>query len=281
MRALKGQPVDVSAELSELKHDEKQNRQLPRLPAKTTILKRPINHASIASPFAGPKVQKVVYVSRKTPIMSAVKRVKKFLREIEKRAMQSQGIEGALGKGSSRGLHGSEQALHQKLEDASERLRRDAEEVLVKASGRAMEQALRIGEWFRNKEKDMMTKVEVRTGSVSVIDDIVDRDEDVQLGESINEHEKKNAIDATAVLEGGDTTMELFEALKGDTSEAEHEPEISTEQDAEESTKRSEGNEKLAKRKRKRKRKEYDVDDMPEARLRWVKTVEIAITLRA
>jgi len=278
---------DVSADLASLNHESKQNKTLPKLPPNTTITRRPINHAPVAHPAAGPKVQKVVYVSRKTPVISAVKRVKKFLSEIEKRALQSAGVDGVVERRGARG--GGDEALQRKLGEVSERLARDAEEVLVKASGRAMEQALRVGEWFRSREDEVLTKVEVRCGSVSVVDDIVEREgngddpsEDMEADE-----DKENEGEAT-VLDGGDTTMELLKNLeKGGNGEATradqslHNARSIKDQGKQVNDKIAEDDGRQPKMKRKRKRKEYDGEDLPEARIRWVKTVEVAISLRA
>ncbi|KAK5074380.1 hypothetical protein LTS08_005333 [Lithohypha guttulata] len=287
MRRLEPGQTDVSGELRNLKHEEKQNKQLPKLPANTTINRRPINHASIASPFAGSKVQKVVYISRKTPVMSAVKRVKKFLREIEKRAMQSQGVDNVLGNGG-RASRGEDRELHRRLDDVSEKLRRDAEEVLVKASGRAMEQALRIAEWFRNREEEISTKVDVRTGSVSVVDDIVEKDEnedtEAEAADNTDDEESPEVAAAMTVLDGGDTTMELLRNLENNvTGSAQDQNKNLARTDDQPSNNpgQSSTSEKPKSRRRKRKRAQYGPDDVPEARLRWVKTVEVAISLRA
>lgn len=287
MRPPKRKAPDVSKELANLQHNTKQNKQLPKLPLNTTIARRPMNHAPIASPFAGSNVQKVVYISRKTPVMSAVKRVKKFLREIEKRAMQSQGVSNVLGRADGRSAREQEQHLHRKLDDVSEKLRRDAEEVLVKASGRAMEQALRVAEWFRSREDEISTKVEIRTSSTSVVDDLVERDEDELGHESENEgddHADEEGESEGMVGDEGETTMELMrrlderpEALFG---EREARPAVQVRsKDAERADTVAQTTTK--RRRRKRKRATYDEDDVPEARLRWVKTVEVAISLQA
>jgi len=280
-------PADVSADLLSLNHEAKQNKKLPKLPPNTTITRRPINHAPVAHPAAGSKVQKVVYVSRKTPVISAVKRVKKFLNEIEKRALQSAGVHGVLERRGTR--DGNDEALQRKLGEVSERLARDAEEVLVKASGRAMEQALRVGEWFRSREGEVLTNVEVRCGSVSVVDDIIERGrseddplEDVEVGEN-----EENGGEAT-VLEGGDTTMELLKNLeKSKNGDAMHAADTLHDSGGIKGQEKQ-ANDKIVthddgqqKKKRKRKRKEYDPEDLPEARIRWVKTVEVAISLQA
>jgi len=279
--------VDVSAELSSLNHNASQNKSLPKLPANTTIMRRPMIHAPIVHPSAGSKVQKVVYVSRRTPVMSAIKRVKKFLREIEKRAMQAGGIDGVLDRWDARA--GNDVVLQRKLGEVSERLGRDAEEVLVKASGRAMEQALRVGEWFRNREDEVLTRVEVRCGSVSVVDDIVEKGQDDEVDDGRGSEDKENEDESEpTLLEGGDTTLELLRNLegKGTARQTETMKPLDDLNGGEESGQDLNGKKATndggqLKKKRKRKRKEYDPDDMPEARLRWVKTVEVAISLRA
>lgn len=296
MKRARAAPVVVSAELASLNHTAKQNRQLPKLPANTIITRRPINHATVAAPSAGADVAKVVYISRKTPVMSAVKRVKKFLREIEKRALQSAGVNGILDKPISRRDVGGDEALQRKLGEVSERIARDAEEVLVKASGRAMEQALRIGEWFRKREEEVLTTVEVRTGSVSVVDDLVKTNGDGHGGEgedesvSVGEDEDKENEGGATVLEGGDTTLELLRNLgrdeqRGGSNTAGQYAKsdgsnLGTQQGNDEEV-MDDARQSLKKKKRKRKRREYDPDDLPEARIRWVKTVEVAISLRA
>lgn len=266
---------DVSAELAKLKH-EKKNKNVYRLPPNATIQRRPIIHAPIASPFAGSQVQKVVYVSSKTPFMSAVKRVKRLLHEIEKRATQDVKL---IGRGEKAGM--------QKLAEAREQLTKDGEEVLVKASGRAMERALRIGEWFRTKETEMDCEVEVRTGSVSVVDDVLELEEEEKSDDgSVVEQQQEETV-----LEGGDTTLELLGDVATTTNERvsgiEQQDKGTTEQEAssdqnKENTEPSTASAPSKKRKRKRKKRPmYDTDDLPEQRMRWIKTVEVAISFKS
>lgn len=255
------QPFNVSEELAKLQH-EKKNGQMRRLPPNARVQKRPIIHAPIASPYAGAAVQKVVYVSSKTPFMSAVKRVKKLLLHVEKRATQSVDM---IKRGDKEGL--------KRLADASDKLGKDREEVLVKASGKAMAKAISVGEWFSNKEKDVPCNVEVRSSNVSVVDDIVEVDREESDGEI-------EAEESTTSLQAGETTMELF----GDTSKASDDP-IPAQQQAQSTntdTKPSaEMNSSKRRRRRRKRKRQYDEDDLPEQRLRWVKTVEVAISLKA
>lgn len=92
-RAVANDSKPSSTLLDNIKFDRK-NKPQSRLPRNHTIQRRPILHPPIAAPFAGPDVQKVVYVSRKTPIMSAVKKVKKLLEQVEKRNLQREGVLG-------------------------------------------------------------------------------------------------------------------------------------------------------------------------------------------
>ncbi|KIX05004.1 uncharacterized protein Z518_05876 [Rhinocladiella mackenziei CBS 650.93] len=256
-------PFNASAELAALKH-EKKNQNLYRLPPTATIRRRPLNHTPVANLRSGAKVPKVVYVSRRTPLISAIKRVKKFLLQVEKRALLDAGVR-----------MGSKDRT-KKIIQANEQLAKSPEEVLVKASGRAMEQALRVGEWFRNKEKAVLCKVEVRAGSVSVVDDIVEVEEDNERKESGSPEESK--------MQRGETTL----AMLGDniTGSAEqdqtpiHEEYGAGQGKTSLDTDMGDASRKKTRRKKKRKRPVYEEDDLPEARLRWVKTVEVAISLR-
>lgn len=256
-------PLDISKELAALRH-EKKNQHMKSLPPSLTVQRRPLHHAPIASPYAGAHVEKVVYVSCRTPIMSAVKRVRKLLSHVEKRALQGTDTKG----------HDIDQVSAQ-VAAITDRLSKNSEEILVKASGRAMSQALKIGEWFRCKEKEMLCNVKIRTGNVQAIDDIVSIED---------QHEETNDMceieeDKTA-LEGGETTMELL----GDMSKSEifDSKKSKTSDEAKKSSedKTIQENSRRKRKRSRRKRAQYDKDDVPEARLRWIKTVEIAISLR-
>lgn len=256
-------PFNVSEELAKLRH-EKQNGKMQRLPPNASVQRRPMVHPAVASPFAGTNVQKVVYVSSKTPFMSAVKRVKKLLGHVEKRATQNVNM---IERGHGDGMR--------KLVEASDKISKDKEEVVVKASGRAITKALNVGEWFSNREKEIMCKVEVRSGSVSVIDDVVEKEPEFDQ-EGVDDADV--AEEHTTELEAGDTKLELF----GDKTVLQPEvqavvvPSPTTDQEVAAST---QSEVKKKRPRRKRKRPVCDPDDLPEQRLRWVKTVEVAISL--
>lgn len=278
-------PFDVVAELRALKH-EKQNQDLRRLPPNATIQRRPLNHAPISDlRTSGVRTPKVVYVSHRTPMVAAVKRVKKFLVDIEKRALQNAGA-----TVTKKGASGPRQAIDQ----AHQTLAQSKEEVLVKASGRAMAQALRVGEWFRTKEKDMLCHVEVRTGSVSTVDDIVE----VEVDDSMDKENVDDDEDATeeanhaqdpSILQCGDTTLDLMGGVDvAAMSSSEQAQSTGMSNAGAENGQSGETNDmevpfvKQSRRKRKKqKRQLYEAGELPEARLRWIKTVEVAISLAA
>lgn len=256
-------PFDVSAELAKLRN-EKMNRQMLRLPPNATVSKRPIIHPEVASPYAGASVHKAVYISSKSPFMSTVKRVKKLLLRIEKRATQNVKL---VERGSKEEMR--------RLADASDKIAKDREEVVVKASGKAIPKALNVADWFSNKEKDVSCKVEVRSGNVSVVDDIV------ELTETANEEsgDDERSDEHSTSLEADDTTMELFGHQSNSGTGTRIETQRNSEKENEEaSTELHLGKKK--RRRRKRQRPAYDADDLPEQRLRWVKTVEVAISLK-
>jgi ribonuclease P/MRP protein subunit POP7 len=263
-------PFNVAEELAKLRH-EKQNGQMQRLPPNATVQRRPIIHPAVASPLAGASVQKVVYVSSKTPFMSAVKRVKKFLGHVEKRATQSVNL---VERGHGDGMR--------KLVEAGDKIAKDKEEVLVKASGKAITKALNVGEWFSNKEKDILCHVEVRSGSTSVVDDVVEvKFEFEDDGDDAEKDEEEPVEQSSTELEAGETTMELFgDKPKSQPNEASPTPSEPKSDKHPTASTQTEGMKKKRPRK-KRKRQVCDPDDLPEQRLRWIKTVEVAISLKS
>ncbi|KAI1629647.1 Rpp20 subunit of nuclear RNase MRP and P-domain-containing protein [Exophiala viscosa] len=251
---------NISAELAALKH-EKKNNALHRLPSNYTVQRRPLNHAPVANIHAGAHVPKVVYVSKRTPMMSAVKRVKKMLGLVEKRAMQQAGVRTG-GRDRNR-----------RIVQANEQIVKNKEEVLVKASGRAMEQALRVGEWFKNKETEFLCNVEVRPGSVSVVDDIVEV-------ENEDEEEKEEDTTTTTGIEYGDTTLEMVGGVTTSTAEGVQASDETGQKEQAEVDADADDAPGARRKRKKRKRPVYNEEDVPEARLRWIKTVEVAISLQ-
>ena len=165
-----------------------------------------------------------------------------------------------------------------KLAEVNEKLAKGGEKVYVKASGRAMEQALRVGEWFRRHEGEVGCEVEVTTGSVQAIDDLVEADGDGVEGEGEEDKENDGIDDTFATM---DETSELVDTSML-TNNSDVVPAKMTGADELEAAKER-GEEEAVKKKRRRqrrKRKQYDADEVPEARIRWIKTIEIAVSLK-
>ena len=249
---------------------ERRNKPQPRLPPNHKIQKRPISHPPIAAPYAGPDVQKVVYVSRTTPIMAAVKRVKRLLEQAEKRSLQREGILGTAKRA------GSNISAKQHKHLAKQ------EEVLVKGSGRAIDQAVKVGEWFKRhaEDRDGGWVVNVRPTSVKVIDDIV---EDPSA-------EANGSIQNGGSLEDDSIVQEELQPAKEKGGKAQdHRGREKRQSEAgsdsvEEQEQAPEGARTLQQPKghkaKKRKRPMYDQDDIPEARTRFIHAIEIAISLQ-
>ncbi|RAK92440.1 hypothetical protein BO79DRAFT_235693 [Aspergillus costaricaensis CBS 115574] len=212
---------------------EKKNQKMPKLPKHVKIQKRPIPHPSTPSPYSGSSSPKTIYVSSSSPTMGVVKRVQKYLRAAENRATAK------LLSGNNKGKKGDRKNQIAQLAQSNEALKK--EEVFVKATGRAMERALKVGKWFEARGEEYT--VSVKTGSVLVVDDVVE-----------DEEERKKAVEES-------------ERLKKEVEEA----------------KLKDGNGDLSKsalRKRKRAVARLEgEEELPETRTRWVNMVEVAVSL--
>ncbi|RVX71742.1 hypothetical protein B0A52_03926 [Exophiala mesophila] len=270
------------------------NSSLPRLPPTHTISRRPILHPAIADPHAGPSVAKCVYVSRRTPLMGAVKRVKKLLAQIEKRASdRARGERGSTAPSRGRG-RGRGSGQPPSVRQVNAVLARDGEQVLVKASGRAMDQALKVAEWFREREKDVFCNVDVRYGNVAVVDDIVEVEGESEGEEDVGKEGEGESSEMLG-MDPGETTLELMgdttvtsvieETVFTDHNNNDDDDENENENKDQDPTKppQQQDSSKPIKNTRKRKRRKrpvYDADDIPEARMRWIKTIEVAVSLK-
>ncbi|EYE98142.1 ribonuclease P subunit p20 family protein [Aspergillus ruber CBS 135680] len=222
---------------------EKKNQDMVKLPKYARIQKRPIPHPPIASPYAGPSTPKTVYISSSTPFMSAVKRVQKLLHQTEKRAMASVHLS------LSNKTKTDRQKLAQ-MAEGHEKMRKEAgqEEIFIKATGRAMEKAMRVGKWFGEREREYVTRV--KTGSVIVVDDVVE-----------DEEGRKKVVE------------------EGEKIEKEGEEKKKKKKEEEESGDTESAGSKSAAKKRKR-AAAAETEELPESRTRWVNVVEIAVTYK-
>lgn len=157
---------------------------LPRLSKNQKIQKRPLLHPAIASPHRSSTTQKAIYISSSSSFIATIKRVRKLLSHIESRSSSSidfkqhsdavlKQIEADVEKGKSRGRE---------------------EEVVLKATGKAIEKCLRLAVWWLGQAD---VRVVVRTGSVGAVDDVVNKD-DGEVGE-----EEGSRVRRTSCLEVG------------------------------------------------------------------------------
>lgn len=144
----------------------------------------------------------------------------------------------------------SERQKLEQLKESTAALQK--EEVFIKATGRAIDKAMNVGKWFDAKE-DYTTRV--KTGSVLVVDDVV---EDEGMKEKLNKKEKSEQ-NTTANHSVDDKASNL--------------PDGSERKD----------NDAAAPQQSRGKKKRPIVDDdteLPDSRTRWVKRVEIAVSLK-
>ncbi|KAI5818919.1 Rpp20 subunit of nuclear RNase MRP and P-domain-containing protein [Pyronema omphalodes] len=114
------------------------------LPADKTLQKRPLAHDPIPTPIS--TAPKVVYISAKTPFISAVKRVESYLDAAEK---------------STRSKKQKITSVEKENQNAG---------VTLKATGKAVDRCLQIACFFMGKGYE----VRLKTGSLEVVDDVVE-----------------------------------------------------------------------------------------------------------
>lgn len=163
--------------------------------ADVKIEKRALLHGAIASPYAGKTHPKVVYVSSKTPFMSAFKHVKQLLKHVEKRDTQSELLQ-AKKNGRRGGFAGSKAARD-----------RETEPVFIKATGRAIEKALQLA-LFLQQQQDL--EVKIRTSTSGAIDDLVYSPKIDADGADADEFAMDVSVDAEmgVTLPGGHNELE-------------------------------------------------------------------------
>ncbi|KAI4117852.1 MAG: hypothetical protein LQ345_002001 [Seirophora villosa] len=167
---------------------------LPRLPSNARIQKRPLLRPPIPSPFTSAAHPKIVYISTRTPFISAVKRVRKLLAQTQARAAQStrgkQPPDLVNGKGSDgEKLRALERSIVAAEEEEGEGSGKGGKkEVVLKATSRAIERALELGLFFQEQE-DLV--VRLRTGTAGAVDDVVVEEEEEEEGKGKSKKKKK------------------------------------------------------------------------------------------
>ncbi|KAL5003691.1 Rpp20 subunit of nuclear RNase MRP and P-domain-containing protein [Aspergillus recurvatus] len=304
-------PGQTQTQLADL-HFERKNQDMVKLPKYARITKRPIPHAPISSPYAGPSIPKTIYVSSSTPYMSAVKRVQKLLLHAEKRTTNS--LANKNNKNKNNGKSAPQKKLGEQGQAQQERLiaaiargedreQLHKEEVFVKATGKAMKIALRVGRWFESHGREEEYRVRVSTGAVLVVDDV---EEDEMVKEGFLKSVEKNAEGRAAETEAADVAVDVdaqgtASANEGDdttlltmtTGAAAGKATTMTETEVGKSSEPTVATtnpkavpkplSKSALRKRKRAARvgaSLAETELPETRTRWVNSVEVAVSLK-
>ncbi|TID16932.1 putative ribonuclease p mrp subunit pop7 protein [Venturia nashicola] len=164
---------------------------LPKLPSNSRVQKRPLHHPPVSSSRASSSTQKIIYVSSKTPFMSAVQRIRINLIQISKR--KSQSINDTTHSSTSKGAQirrkaGGDRILAQAMEEIerAEKSKGEGEEVVVKGTGKAIEKVMGIAGFFQENAITEGVQVRLTTGSVWAIDDISVSNEEVSGGEQMD-----------------------------------------------------------------------------------------------
>ncbi|KAI4763734.1 hypothetical protein E4T52_10676 [Aureobasidium sp. EXF-3400] len=143
---------------------------MARLPKDYKVEKRPLLRPPIPSQYASSQHPKIIYISTKTPFMSAVKRVQKLLLQVEKRSAQSASAQVS----SSRPKYsasGNDEILDiERVAAVMAANKHERDEIILKATGKAIAKALSLGVWFDEK---IEYAVRIETGTVGTIDDIL------------------------------------------------------------------------------------------------------------
>ncbi|OQN96561.1 hypothetical protein B0A48_16991 [Cryoendolithus antarcticus] len=182
---------------------------LPRLPKDAELSKRPLFRPAIPSPYSGSDNQKTVYVSAKTPFLSAVKRVEKLLKLADKRTVQSattiakQREQSRKRKRSFGEYDGDEIAGIAAVAEEQRKSGEDREEVVIKGTGKAVQKVLELGSWFQQRELEY--RVRLRTGSVGAIDD-------VEVAEPEDDLEAEAGAGTVAPTEGDTANESMLDA---------------------------------------------------------------------
>ena len=224
-----------------------------------------------------------MYVSAKTPFLSAVKRIEKLLHLADKRLVQSATTSAEAEKGHAYGKRkrGGEEDeildIAETVEHLKKKGRKDGtvkdegseggEEVVLRATGKAIQKCLELGLWFQQREEYAVRLV---TGSVGAIDDIAvenppgGTDEDVAgkseaqepSGMDVDEDTAAGADDDGAVQMLGDPVQVSDDLTQQKGCGTEGKQPTSTDQGS------------------------HGRVDVPETRIRYTSSLEVHVSLR-
>lgn len=195
--------------------------------------------------------------------MCAAKRVQKLLKLAEKRATSK--VDLGNNKISEKGKLESVVQARESLEK---------EEVIIMATGRAIDKAMSLEKWFKDREEEY--EVHVRTKSVLVVDDILpDSKNGRQKGpEEMTKNNNDSEVQNESLAEGG---CEKSQGCSNDERAL-----VENDQYAEgaKSTTAKSKSMRRKQRAKKKKKKILDSDEQLVSRTRYVNGVEIAVTLK-
>ncbi|KAI0403855.1 Rpp20 subunit of nuclear RNase MRP and P-domain-containing protein [Xylaria palmicola] len=173
-------------------------QKLPPIPEGATVRRRPIPSGPVASTHSARRI----HVTAKTPFRSVTTRVRK---QLDKYLRQS---------GSSRTAF-TNKLSQKKNASLGERIRRiqeqsqntatgglglgleDSGEVLVLGTGRAIQKVVEVALFFQ-KQRDCI--VQLRTGSLAAVDDIVSKEEDGLEGDVTERARMLSSLEASIRL---------------------------------------------------------------------------------
>ena len=133
----------------------------------------------------------MIYISAKTPFISAVKRVRKLLSEIDRRSTGK--IDLVKGK-----VNDKQKLIALREKTIPVGKVKEPEAVVLKGANRAIEKVLGLGLYFQRQDDCM---VRVRTGSVAVVDDIVQEEEEGGLEDGEGEELPESRVRKVSVVE--------------------------------------------------------------------------------
>ncbi|KAG2160492.1 hypothetical protein VTO58DRAFT_104973 [Aureobasidium pullulans] len=172
--------------MAQEKSTSERPRKMSRLPKDYKVEKRPLLRPPITSQYANASAPKIVYVSTKTPFMSAVKRVQKLLAQAEKRLAQSAADQ--VSKRPKYSHVNDEISDIERIASTMASQRDEQDEIVLKGTGKAIAKAMSLALWFQQRVE---YNVRIETGTVGAIDDIIPPEgEDEQMqdeGEDIPE----------------------------------------------------------------------------------------------
>ncbi|RDW77544.1 hypothetical protein BP6252_05597 [Coleophoma cylindrospora] len=137
-------------------------KKLERLSKDKKIQKRPLLHPSIAGIHSSSKTPRIIYVSSKTPFISALKRAQKYFDASSKTP------------GIKLSAH-DDRANLRAIEESVKKQQMEGQVVTLKGTGKAIEKVLQLGMWFQDQDAGARFAVIWRTASVGAVDDVVQK----------------------------------------------------------------------------------------------------------